>query len=123
MTPLLLRRGQRLIGHAFPPSNQETGMTPQTPLEHLREKLWLKMLPDSIEVPTGPRGTPVITKSVAQATVDDIAFATEALLRQSIALHRRADALRQIHDLARRAGAVGAANATTAAAHAVDIAE
>lgn len=105
------------------PSNQENGMTPRTPLDHLREKLWLKMLPDSIEVPTGPGGSPVITKPIAQATVDDVAFAAEALFRQSVTLHRKADALRQIHDLARRAGAVGAVNATAAAACMVDVAE
>ncbi len=98
-------------------------MTPRTPLDHLRDKLWLKMLPDSIEVPTGPGTSPVITKPIAQATVDDIAFATEALSRQSVALHRKADALRQIHDLARRAGAVGTVNATAAAARIVDLAE
>lgn len=103
--------------------NQENGMTPRTPLDHLREKLWLKMLPDSIEVPTGPGGSPVITKPVAQATVDDVAFAAEALFRQSVALHRKADALRQIHDLARRAGAVGAVNATAAASRMVDVSE
>ena len=103
--------------------NQEHGMTPRTPLDHLREKLWLKMLPDSIEVPTGPGGSPVITKPIAQATVDDVAFAAEALFRQSVALHRKADALRQIHDLARRAGAVGTVNATAAAARIVDSTE
>lgn len=108
----------------FPiPHNQENGMTPRTPLDHLREKLWLKMLPDSIDVPTGPGGGPVITKPVAQATVDDVAFAAEALFRQSVALHRKADAVRQIHDLARRAGAVGTVNATAAAARIVDSAE
>jgi len=105
------------------PSNQENGMTPRTPLDHLREKLWLKMLPESIDVPTGPGGSPVITKPVADASVDDLSFAAEALFRQSIALHRRADALRQIHDLARRAGAVGTANAAAAAARAVDSVE
>jgi len=104
-------------------STQENGMSPRTPLDHLREKLWLKTLPDSIEVPTGPGTSPVITKPVAQVTVDDIAFAIEALFRQSVALHRKADALRQIHDLARRAGAVGTANAAAAAARVVDVAE
>ena len=104
-------------------SNQENGMTPRTPLDHLREKLWLKMLPDSIAVPTGPGGSLVIAKPIEKATVDDVAFAAEALFRQSVALHRKADALRQIHDLARRAGAVGAVNATAAAARMVDVAE
>ena len=98
-------------------------MPPRTPLDHLREKLWLKVLPDSIDVPTGPGNNPVITKAVAHATVDDVAFAAEALFRQSVALHRKADALRQIHDLARRAGALGTANATAAAARMVDIVE
>ena len=55
--------------------------------------------------------------------MDDVAFAAEALFRQSVALHRKADAVRQIHDLARRAGAVGTVNATAAAARIVDSAE
>lgn len=98
-------------------------MATQTPLDQLREKLWLKTLPDSIDVPTGQGGSFVVTKPVAHATVDDISFAVAALLDQSIALHRKADALKQIHDLARRAGAVGAANAVTAAARMVATAE
>lgn len=122
MTALTADAGVAPGTHSTAP-NQENGMTPRTPLDHLREKLWLKMLPDSIEVPTGPGGNPVITKPIAQATVDDVAFAAEALFRQSVALHRKADALRQIHDLARRAGAVGTVNATAAAARIVDSAE
>ena len=98
-------------------------MASQAPLDQLREKLWLKTLPDSIDVPTGQGGSFVVTKPVAHATVDDISFAVAALLDQSIALHRKADALKQIHDLARRAGAVGAANAVTAAARMVATAE
>jgi hypothetical protein len=98
-------------------------MATKAPLDQLREKLWLKTLPDSIDVPTGQGGSFVVTKPVAHATVDDIAFAAEALFGQSVALHRKADALKQIHDLARRAGAVGAVNAVTAAARMVATAE
>ena len=98
-------------------------MATQTPLDQLREKLWLKTLPDSIDVPTGQGGSFVVTKPVAHATVDDISFAVAALLDQSVALHRKADALKQIHDLARRAGAVGSVNAVTAAARMVATAE
>ena len=98
-------------------------MATQTPLDQLREKLWLKTLPDTIDVPTGQGGSFVVTKPVAHATVDDISFAVAALLDQSVALHRKADALKQIHDLARRAGAVGSVNAVTAAARMVATAE
>jgi len=98
-------------------------MATHTPLDQLREKLWLKTLPDTIDVPTGPGGSVVVTKTVADATVDDVSFAVAALLDQSVALHRKADALKQIHDLARRAGAVGAVNAVTAAARMVASAE
>lgn len=98
-------------------------MATHTPLDQLREKLWLKALPDTIDVPTGPGGSVVVTKTVADATVDDVSFAVAALLDQSVALHRKADALKQIHDLARRAGAVGAVNAVTAAARMVASAE
>jgi len=98
-------------------------MATHTPLDQLREKLWLKTLPDTIDVPTGPGGSVVVTKTVADATVDDVSFAVAALLDQSVALHHKADALKQIHDLARRAGAVGAVNAVTAAARMVASAE
>ena len=98
-------------------------MATHTPLDQLREKLWLKTLPDTIDVPTGPGGSVIVTKTVADATVDDVSFAVAALLDQSVALHRKADALKQIHDLARRAGAVGAVNAVTAAARMVATAE
>lgn len=92
-------------------------MSSCTALSHLREALWLEALPDVIEVPASPNQ--VITKPVYDATVDDIALAVDALARRATTLFRTADALRQIHDLARSASALGTANAASAAARAL----
>jgi hypothetical protein len=97
------------------------GMTSRTALDHLRDRLWLPALPDTISVPTGPGAGAVVTKPVTEATVDDIALAANALAREAAALHRKADALRQVHDLARSAGALGTANADVAAARSVGL--
>jgi hypothetical protein len=113
----------RSIAVAFTTKHRSIAMKTLTPLEQLQEKLWLKALPENIDIPTGPARDLIVTKPVAHATVDDLAFAADALLRQSIALHRKADAMKQIHDLARRAGAVGAANAVTSAVRMLEAAE
>lgn len=91
-------------------------MSVRSSVDLLREKLWLKALPDSIDVPTSNDTGPTISKPIAEASVDDIALAISALGRQSSALYRKADALRQVHDLARQVGGLGTANAVDAAA-------
>lgn len=89
-----------------------------TALEYLRHTLWLNGLPDSIAVPNGAGQK--IVKNVVDATVDDVALAAHCLARELTGLSRTVDALRQIHDLARSAGATGGANAVAAAASAAE---
>jgi hypothetical protein len=55
-------------------------------------------------------------KAIDEATVDDIAFAIQALNDEMDMLYRRSSALRSLHDKARRAGALGSALAIDAAA-------
>ncbi len=78
------------------------------PLEQLRQSYGMASLPDCIKTDAvGTYGHP-ISKPIGQATIDDIAFAIQSLSTESTALFRRLDALRQLHDRARRAGARGA---------------
>lgn len=91
----------------------------KAPLEVLREAHWLKHLPETITVPVTGEPNVVITKKVADATVDDLAFAAGAMSRSARAIQRVANDLQTLHDLAREAGAVGSANAADAAVQTV----
>jgi len=87
-----------------------------TPLQRLRESSHaLADLPDSFRTgELGEYGQP-LSKALTDATVDDVAFAIQALGDEADAIDRRLTALRQLHDRARRAGAVGADLAVEAA--------
>jgi hypothetical protein len=89
------------------------------PLEVLREAHWLKNLPETITLPVAGDPNTVVTKRVAEASVDDIAFAASRMNRSARAILRVVDDLQRLHDLAREAGAVGSANAADAAAQTV----
>lgn len=89
--------------------------TKPPPLDKLRETFGMAALPDAIDTSyLGEFGQP-IRKPMAQATIDDIAFAIQALSTESSEVYRRLDALRQLHDRARRAGGLGAEPAVAAA--------
>jgi len=84
-------------------------------LDRLREAYGLAALPDAIDTTyLGEFGQP-IRKPIAQATIDDIAFAIQALEDDSSVAYRRLSALRQLHERARRAGGLGAELAVEAA--------
>jgi len=86
-----------------------------TPRQRLRETNSMKDLPDSIRTgELGELGHP-LAKPMASATVDDIAFATQALDDEISALLGRAAALKRLHDRARRGGALGVDLAVDAA--------
>lgn len=84
-------------------------------IETLREAHWLKHLPETITVPVPGDPNTVVTKPVAEATVDDLAFAAGTMSRSARAIQRVASDLQTLHDLAREAGALGSANAANAA--------
>ncbi len=96
-------------------------MTSRTAFDHLRERLWLQAFPGSITVPTSPAADAAVMKLISDATVDDIALAVNALVRETAAPHRKTDAQRQVHDLARSVGARGATNALPTAVRATDL--
>ena len=88
-------------------------------LDILRDARWLKDLPETITVPMAGDPNTVITKRVADATVDDLAFAASQMNRSARTLLRVVGDLQTLHDLAREAGAVGSANAADAAVQTV----
>lgn len=75
----------------------------------LREQHYgLDKLPESIRVPTiGDRRDETV-KPVGSASIDDPAFALIGLNERASALYREIDAVRTMHDEARKAGALGA---------------
>ena len=92
-----------------------------TPLKRLRKKSWLSDNPDSIDIPA-IGGRPATSKSIEEASLDDLAFAIRALSKQSSAIYRKTNALQQIYDLARNEGALGNMLAVPAAARAEEVA-
>jgi hypothetical protein len=72
----------RSIAAACTTKNRSIAMKTLTPLEQLQEKLWLKALPENIDIPTGPARDLIVTKPVAHATVDDLAFAQPGIGQQ-----------------------------------------
>ena len=90
--------------------------TSKTPLQRLRDKFWMSDLPDTIDVPAMGDRPAAIAIAIESATVDDLSFAIQALGQRSSALSSQVEALKRVHDLARRAGATGAVAAIEAAA-------
>ena len=86
-----------------------------SPLNRLRQSTWLAAIPDTLTVPEigGRHGSSL---SIERATVDDVALALVAINEQHSALRRLSTALKEVHDLARKQGALGDDNAVAAAA-------
>jgi RNase adaptor protein for sRNA GlmZ degradation len=84
-------------------------MTPTDKIAALRKRSYsLEALPDIIRVPAlGARREEVI-RPIEHATLDDISFAILALDAESDALCGRLNALRRLHTMARKEGALGA---------------
>ena len=75
----------------------------------LREQHYgLEKLPETIRVPALGERHDETVKPVGAASIDDLAFALIGLNEQASALYREIDAVRTLHDEARKAGALGA---------------
>lgn len=66
----------------------------------------LDKLPAAVRVPA-LAGRDETMKPIETSTVDDLAFALLSLIERSSALYREIEAVRIIHDEARKAGALG----------------
>ena len=69
--------------------------------------LFLNGLPETIQIPSHDGGLDVICP-IENATLDELAQAKLALDAQASAIYSKSDALRQLCDRARTAGALGA---------------
>lgn len=90
------------------------------PLDRLRQAYGLSALPDMIETEIFGEFGHQISKPLVQATIDDVAFAIQALTAENNAATDRLYALRRLHDRARRAGGLGTALAVDAALRIVE---
>ena len=84
-------------------------------LERLRQQrpLYLKALPDTIRVPAFADHRPdEVDHPLVYATLDELAFAILGVEAESRAVMRRLSSLRELCDLARRRGGVGAMTLT-----------
>jgi len=68
----------------------------------------LDKLPETIRVPAISGRCNETVKPVGTASIDDLAFALIGLNERASALYRELDAVRTLHDEARKAGALGA---------------
>lgn len=92
-------------------------MTAKTKVERLREtSSGFADLPDNIRIPPLGNCRTEVTKPIETASIDDIAFAQMALQAKSLSIYAQTDALRRVHDRARKSGALGADNALDAIA-------
>lgn len=83
-------------------------------LTQLRQSMWLKDLPDSIEVPAFG-GRLARNLPIERATLDQITFALLPLEQQRREIGQRIMALEEVISMARKQGALGADIAITAA--------
>lgn len=78
-------------------------------------EMYLRDLPDSIRIPAldGNRADEVL-RPLGDATLDDLAFAIQGLEAEMRLHHRRLQGLRELYDLARKRGALGATTVAVA---------
>jgi hypothetical protein len=73
-----------------------------------QSSMYLADLPDAVRIPAlAPNRPDDVTRPLTEATVDDIAFGIQGLEAESRAIHARLSALRELHDRARKRGALG----------------
>lgn len=70
---------------------------------------YFESLPDFVHLPgREPMQHLTMTCTLADATLDQLAFAIQRMEAEQLASHRRLSALRELYDLARKRGALGA---------------
>jgi hypothetical protein len=76
----------------------------------LKDTYLANNVPESIHIPPLGENLTDVTKPIEQATLDDIAFAAQALDQKADALNSTLYALRRLYREARSKGAVGSDN-------------
>lgn len=69
----------------------------------------LSELSETLRIPPlGTAGSVDVVRPLAEATLDDLAFAIQGMEAETLAHYRRLSALRRLYELARGRGALGA---------------
>lgn len=80
-----------------------------------RSDVFLWNLPETIRIPAQEgHSTDEVVRPLADASVDDLAFAIQGLAVESRAHQRRLEALRDLYELARKRGALGVTTVSAA---------
>ena len=92
-------------------------MNSSASLTRIRKRhLMLEALPDTIVIPARSGTVKEVTKSLTEATLDDVAFAVRSVEAEFSAVIDRLHALKKLYEFARDAGALGANVAVEAVA-------
>ena len=83
-------------------------MTRQTVKSLMKDADYARYLPETIRIPAHGEAVPDVTKSLEEATVDDVALAQQAAEATQNALYKLSQALQELHRQARAKGALGA---------------
>lgn len=90
-------------------------MKHKTKLERLREDTYsFGDLPETIRIPPLGQYRNEVVRPIETASLDDVAFALQALETEASALYGKINSLRRLYELARKNGALGADNALDA---------
>ncbi len=76
----------------------------------IKDSYYAKHVPAFIQIPALGAIEEETTKPIQEATVDDLAFAAQALDKEQSALYKRLAAVRELYSEARAKGALGAEN-------------
>jgi len=89
---------------------KEIDMFKPTLQKLLKDSYYAKHVPAFIQIPALGAIEEETTKPIQEATVDDLAFAAQALDKEQSALYKRIAAVRELYSEARAKGALGAEN-------------
>ncbi len=76
----------------------------------IKDSLYAKYVPAFIQIPALGAIKEDTTKPIHEATLDDLAFAAQALDKEQSAIYKRLAAIRELYTEARAKGALGAEN-------------
>jgi hypothetical protein len=76
----------------------------------VKDQFYAQHIPAFIRIPALGAITEETTKPVSEATLDDLAFAAQALDQESSVIRRREMAIKELYNEARKHGALGSEN-------------
>ena len=106
--PTFRKPSRLLASHRKPPKTEQPQPVPLLTWLRNRPALYAAYLPDSVRVPPiAPSRPDEVIRSLPEATIDDLAFAIQAGEAECNDVLRRTGALKELHEAARKRGALG----------------